>query len=182
MQITIPPYARCTIRTSGPFSVLDADGLLIGPNTAGDRVFRYETAQEAVPVEIRADEETLISHRTETRDSFEKNSGIPVAVQEPISEPTIQEMMRMYLAQTLDRDDPNEVETPDEFFDFDTDDEQDILTSPWEYEAELMEEQYAPEDPKSTPEPDKTEPATPEPETTETSQNAPEAPQTPPTP
>lgn len=168
MHITLPPYARCTIRTSGPFSVARDEGL-IGPDSADSRVFTYETANDPVDLQVICDDDTLVTHDVQVRPSrYESNSGVPVMVQEPVNEPTIQEMIRMYLAQAVDKQ-TNEVETPEEFFDFglDGDDEQDLLTSPWEYDAEVMEEQYAPDDNQSPPESDSTESRTLQ-ETTET--------------
>lgn len=168
MEIKIPPYARWEVRSTGPFSVLDADEHILGPDDSSTRVFRVETAGESKTVIVQGDKGTKFTQNVRVRPSpFEKNDGVPVAVQEPVSEPTIQEMLRMYLSEYAERD-TGELETPDEFFDFGDEDEQDLLTSPWEYtemEEQFVPEAAAPEGGDSAESPDETPPENPPVET-----------------
>ena len=147
---TIPPFCRWSVRASGEFCVLSEDGQVLGPNSAADRVFVMETAEKEFTINVVADEDTVLSWAANVRPSpFEKNSGVAVTVQQPVTEPTIQEMIRMYIREVTDSED--RPETPDEFFDFDMDDDEgELMYSQYEYDE--MQEEYLME-PEETPPP-----------------------------
>lgn len=144
-KYTVPPYCHWEFRCSDTFYVYHGDAL-VGPDSSTARRYCVETAGESMELKIDTMKDAKVSTLARVRPSpFEHNSGVPAEIQQPVHEPTIQEMIRMYIAESLpETSDP---ETPDEFFDFDMDDEQDILTSPYEFEE--MEEDFRPE-PEST--------------------------------
>lgn len=132
-KFIVPPYTRATFRSDSPFTVWDGDEI-VGPNTATDRIFVVETAEEEMDLEIST--EGRVTMNGQIRPSpFESNDGVPVAISSEIAPPTIQDMIRMYIREATENDDPG-LETPEEFFDFgeDEDDDGHLLNSPYEYE------------------------------------------------
>jgi hypothetical protein len=134
MKYKIPPYTRWTIRATGSFSIQDTKGNILGPDDATSRRFTVETADAGLALDVQCAEDTKLSVNQIVRPSrYEQNSGIPVEIAAPIAEPTIQELIRMYIRESTDAG--PEVETPEEFFDFDLDeDEGELLRSQYEYE------------------------------------------------
>lgn len=134
--LTVPPFAKMVLRTDKEFTVLSS-GKIIGPDSSTARSLRVETAGESLEIEVEY--KGKLSVEVNVRNPHEENDGVPVAVTTEVSPPTIQEMMRMYLAEELHRH-SDEIETPDEFFDFEMDDDGELLRS--DYEFDDMVEEY----------------------------------------
>lgn len=133
MDITVPPYARLTLRSTHPFTVW-RDASIIGPDSSTVRKFSMQTAEESVHLVIEGAKGCEFSHSVEIRPSpYEKNSGIPSELSAPIAPPTIQELIRTYIQEAVQT--KEKIETPEEFFDFgeDEDDDQHLLMSDYEY-------------------------------------------------
>lgn len=152
-QYLVPPFARASVRASGSFTVYDGDAKgnkldIIGPRSSTDRLFQVETADNQRVIIVEHHQDTVINFKAQVRPSpYETNSGIPSELSQPISEPTIQDMVRMYIREAMVSA-PDEPETPDEFFDFDVDDEEMHL---FHSEYEDMENEYLSEDASEAP-------------------------------
>lgn len=145
---TIPPFCRWTFRCSDTFYVYEGDNL-VGPNSSTTRLFVVETAKEARKLKVDVFKDAKFSTFAEVRNPYEANDGVPAAISTPIKEPTIQEMIRMYIQEAV-APESNEPETPEEFFDFDMDDDDGhLMQSPYEYEEMDEEWPQEPEEPKT---------------------------------
>lgn len=143
-QELIPPFCLATLKADGEFVVYRADASgdpieVLGPDNSSRRIFRMETSSNQQAIAIKAAEDTLISIDLKVRPNpLEQNTGIPVELSEPVHEPTIQELIRQYVSEAIGRDSDAELETPDDFFDFEVDDDMELFHSP--YEQEMVEE------------------------------------------
>lgn len=170
----IPPWCRFTIRATGEFTVKDKRGHILGPDMATARRFTIETAGDPLEIKVHHAESVEISSLAEVRPSpYEHNSGVPVEISAEVSQPTIQEMMRLYLADYRDRIEPDEPETPDEFFDFGDDDDDDLVFSQYQYDEMPEEPLSEPDSQESGALLEEPEP-TPAPQTQETQETKPE--------
>lgn len=150
---TIPPYGRMTLRTDCPFVVRQGEDIL-GPNSESDRVMRISAANDALEVVVKTKHGGTVSTRIELRPNrYESNSGIPAEVQAPVSEPTIQDMIRMYLAEANHGIDDTP-ETPEEFFDFGDDDQDETKLSHYQLIDEQIPVPPQGDSPESPPEPE----------------------------
>lgn len=141
-----PAFCETVIRASGEFYIyeVDEDGKklgLLGPRSATDRIAYVRTARHPVNIEITHADGVYIDVEDRIRKNpREENSGEQLVLSHDLAEPSIKELIRMYIKEALGKDEQEHVETPDEFFDMDVDDEETLPLSG--YEIDDMPDEY----------------------------------------
>lgn len=141
-----PAYCETVIRASGEFYIyeVDKDGKklgLLGPRSATDRIAYVRTARHPVNIEVTHAPGVYLDVEDRIRKNpREENSGEQLVLSHDLAEPSIKEMIRMYIKEALGKGEDEHLETPDEFFDMDVDDEETLPLSG--YEIDDMPEEY----------------------------------------
>lgn len=150
--LEVMPYSLVTLRCDQAFNVYrvleDGDLEVIGPPSETDRFFRCVNQGEPWKLLVKHEKGSILTENQVIRDPHEKNNGEVHELKSSKPEPTIQDMIKMYVRQHIHGDDDSETfENSEEFFDFGEEDDDDghEMYSPYVE----MEEQFLPEDQSS---------------------------------
>lgn len=127
MNIEIRSFEKVEISCNKEFSVfriVDGEPVYIGPRSSTERVFEVQAGylgDDTITLVVETDPDAVLSTNVRQSTAQELHDPTPVELGPPPKPETIQDIIKRYIREHVQED--WEPESPDEFFDFDLDEE-----------------------------------------------------------